>query len=218
MFVLSKHALRGLIMVLVFIVFNCKDLGTPPPPAGLRSATPGVSVIKGSVAAVSLSGGTTPYSIIKQPDPFIATAVLNSSSIEISGVDTGTTSIVVGDSKLPSPDTVEIRIIVVTGQPQNVFFSGQIQPIFNSSCAGCHGTNGGLTLTSGVSYGELYHVPASSSCTSLHRVLPGDVLNSVLYIKVAGTACGDRMPLGGSLSQIEIDLIRDWIDQGALNN
>ena len=184
-----------------------------------RSSSANVTVVKASTIQVSLSGGTTPYLITKQPSTLIATAILNSSTLVITGVDTGQTPIVVSDSKLPIPDTVEIQIIVVAQPPpQVVSFTGQVQPIFNANCTGCHGTNGGLTLTAGVSYSQLYHVPASSSCTSLHRVFPNDANNSVLYLKVVGSTCGSRMPQGGSLSITEINLIRDWINQGALNN
>jgi hypothetical protein len=219
MSVLPRYILCGIVIALVLIVFNCKDLGTVAPLTGFRSSSANVTVVKAFTVPVSLSGGTTPYSITRQPSALIATAILNSSTLVITGVDTGQTSIVVSDSKSPIPDTVEIQIIVVTQPPtQSVSFAGQIQPIFNANCTGCHGTNGGLTLTAGVSYSQLYHVPASSSCTSLHRVFPNDANNSVLYLKVVGSTCGSRMPQGGSLSQTEINLIRDWINQGASNN
>jgi hypothetical protein len=52
---------------------------------------------------------------------------------------------------------------------------------------------------------------------SLKRVDPGDPDNSYLVQKVEGTAAvGGRMPLGGSrIPQEEIDLIRQWISEGA---
>lgn len=47
-------------------------------------------------------------------------------------------------------------------------------------------------------------------------VTVGDANASMLYQKVAGTACGTRMPRGGApLAQADIDLIRDWIAGGA---
>jgi len=37
--------------------------------------------------------------------------------------------------------------------------------------------------------------------------------------RLEGSTCGNRMPLGGSqLPAASIQLIRDWISQGALNN
>ncbi len=219
MSLLRKYISWAAISALIVTLFNCKDLGTVAPPTGFISSSTNVTVIKASTFQVQLSDGTAPYKITRQPSSLIATAVLNSSILIITGVDTGQTYIVVSDSKSPTPNTVEIQIIVVTQPPtQSVSFAGQIQPIFNANCISCHGTNGGLTLTASVSYSQLYHVTASSSCTSLHRVFPIDADNSVLYKKVSGTTCGSRMPLGGSLLQTEINLIRDWINQGANDN
>ncbi len=99
-----------------------------------------------------------------------------------------------------------------------VSFSKSLQPIFNNNCISCHGIEAGLTLSQGVSFGMLLYVPAQSSCVGLYRVLPGNADSSVLYRKVSGTSCGARMPQGGILSGQEIGLVRDWINQGALNN
>jgi hypothetical protein len=107
-----------------------------------------------------------------------------------------------------------------------VSFSQQIQPIFNNSgCVGCHGGSGGLFLIQGQSYSNLVNVNAQAGCTTKKRVLPGNPDESVLYIRVSSntpdTQCGpnSRMPQGSPrLPQASIDLIRDWILQGAQNN
>jgi hypothetical protein len=93
----------------------------------------------------------------------------------------------------------------------------EIQAIFDSRCVGCHGSSGGLTLTSSVSYNNLVNVP-SNQMPSLDRVEPGDPDNSYLVWKIEGRTgiTGSRMPLGGPfLSQETIDLIRSWISAGA---
>lgn len=107
-----------------------------------------------------------------------------------------------------------------------VSFSKDIQPIFNSNgCVSCHGGSGGLFLTQGQSYINLVNVNAQAACTTQKRVLPGNPDNSVLYIRTssnsADTQCGQnsRMPQGSPrLPQATIDLIKDWITQGAKNN
>jgi hypothetical protein len=107
-----------------------------------------------------------------------------------------------------------------------VSFSQQIQPIFNNNgCVGCHGGSGGLTLAPGQSYNNLVKVNAQAGCTTKKRVLPGNPDESVLYIRISATTtsteCGpnSRMPQGGPrLPQATIDLVRDWIAQGANNN
>ena len=84
-----------------------------------------------------------------------------------------------------------------------------IQSIFNQSCIGCHdGSNpeGGLNL---LSYEDLM---------SNNVIVPGDHEASELYDRITRpeSSNGD-MPPAGSLDQDEIDLIADWIDEGALN-
>ena len=66
------------------------------------------------------------------------------------------------------------------------------------------------------SYADLVNVD-SNEVPSLKRVEPGDPDNSYLVQKVEGTAAvGGRMPLGGDrLPDAEIDLIRQWISEGA---
>jgi hypothetical protein len=204
--------------IVVIAVYSCADLGSGPSSMTALSASEiNVSVSKGTSTQVTLSGGTQPYNIKKQANSAIASVSLNSSTLTIAGVDTGSTSIVIADSKTPVADSLIIQISTV-GAISAVSFSGQIQPIFNSQCTGCHGGSGGLTLNNGISYSNLVNVGAQSSCTSLKRVLPNDANNSVLYKKVSGTTCGSRMPQGASLNANEIALIKDWIDQGAGNN
>lgn len=93
-----------------------------------------------------------------------------------------------------------------------VDYPSQIQPIFNANCTNCHGGNSGLTLTSfealmgstGFQYGS-------------NIVVPGDPDASGLVDKIEPSPqFGNQMPPpSGGLSQGEIDLIRQWITEGA---
>ncbi len=97
----------------------------------------------------------------------------------------------------------------------NVSFD-QVQAIFNQHCISCHPSSGNLDLRQGQSYNNLVNVPASGYQGI--RVVPGHSDQSVLYGKINGSGqYGSNMPLGGSLSQQQIDLIKDWIDQGVRN-
>jgi hypothetical protein len=94
-----------------------------------------------------------------------------------------------------------------------------VADIFNSSCggSGCHideRTNGvrldsytNVTESEGTQYGELV-------------VQPDDADGSPLVDKIEPSPeHGERMPVGGPyLSDDEISLIREWIDEGAQNN
>lgn len=98
-----------------------------------------------------------------------------------------------------------------------VDFQSQIQPIFDNTCAGCHGANGpaGLDLRAGESYDNLVGVISNTNQNRL-RVEPGNPDSSALFLAVSCDSPGGpgfRMP-GTDLQQRA--LIRDWIAQGAL--
>lgn len=94
--------------------------------------------------------------------------------------------------------------------------------IFNASCIehhGDHATEAGLDLTSGNAYSNLVNVPSVQ--TALNRVTPGDAENSYLIHKLDGRSgiVGDRMPTNGPfLTTAQIDVIEQWINDGARNN
>jgi len=107
--------------------------------------------------------------------------------------------------------------IIPDVQVNQVSFVNNIQPIFDAYCTSCHPSSGNLDLTSANSYNQLVNVNASNY--SGKRVIPNDADNSVLYKKIDGSGTyGSNMPLGGNLSQNQIDLIKQWINEGAKNN
>jgi hypothetical protein len=93
--------------------------------------------------------------------------------------------------------------------------------VFSVNCAvpGCHGGAGaqqGLRLDPGFSAGHLIGV-ASPQDATLVRVIPGNPGGSFLIHKLEGIqSVGFRMPSGGPyLPQSTIDVIRQWIQDGA---
>jgi len=101
------------------------------------------------------------------------------------------------------------------------------QDVFSPRCSGCHSGPTSSTLPSGMSltsaansYAALVNV-ASLEQGGLDRVEPGDPDASYLIRKLEGGPgiSGSRMPQGGPyLSQATIDMIRQWIADGAPNN
>ena len=90
---------------------------------------------------------------------------------------------------------------------QQVSFSTDIQPIFNSRCISCHGGTEGLYLDSyaGVMNGSM----------SWPVVIPGDPINSRLIQLVSS----EYMPYGGPpLSQDEVQSLVNWVAAGAPND
>jgi hypothetical protein len=136
-----------------------------------------------------------------------------------SGTDAGTTT---DSSSSPPADTG-------TGTSAATFtevYSQIIGPI----CSGCHGdgtgaSSGKLVMdTQADAYTALVGVAAAGAgCASSGetRVVAGDSASSLIWQKVSMTKppCGSQMPLGGTpLSSAEVQLIADWIDDGAQNN
>ena len=96
--------------------------------------------------------------------------------------------------------------------------------IFVPNCAttGCHlgaGAPQGLRLDDANSHGMLVGVPSSESGSKL-RVAPGDADKSYLIQKLEGTASvGAQMPLNAPpIEQASIDVIRQWITDGAIDD
>ena len=108
---------------------------------------------------------------------------------------------------------------VGTGLGLQANFASIQDKLFTPICTACHlGANApqGLRLDAANSYALLVGV-ASAEVPSLKRVQPGDPANSYLIQKLSGTASvGARMPLNGTpLVQADIDMIRQWITDGA---
>lgn len=118
--------------------------------------------------------------------------------------------------------------VVVTVQNAQPVTLTQIQnQVFDPICSGCHGGPTGNNLPSGMnlstaasSHAALVNV-ASIQQPALDRVEPGDPDNSYLIRKLEGgpNISASRMPQGGPfLNQATIDMIRQWISEGAPNN
>ena len=94
-----------------------------------------------------------------------------------------------------------------------VDYQSDIQPIFNNNCIFCHQNGGSATLNlatySGVMTGG-WSGPA---------IIAGDHQNSLLYQRIIqATGTNGSMPPNDPLSQSQIDLIAQWIDEGAGNS
>ena len=106
----------------------------------------------------------------------------------------------------------------------NPVFSEIQTQVFDIDCAtsGCHqgaGAPQGLRLDAANSYALLVDVDSTQDPT-FKRVAPGDPDNSYLIRKLEGTASvGAQMPAGAPpLPQAEIDIMRQWIIDGALDD
>lgn len=91
--------------------------------------------------------------------------------------------------------------------------------IFEADCVSCHpaggtGSGPGLDLEGDLCT-TIVGAP-SQAYTDATLVVAGDSAGSVVWNKMANTGeYGGVMPLGGELSQEEIDIVAGWIDDGA---
>lgn len=117
-----------------------------------------------------------------------------------------------------------INVTVENAQPVSL---ADIQDqVFGPTCSGCHSGPSGGALPAGMdlsstadSFANL--VGVSSVQVSLNRVEPGDPDNSYLIRKLEGgpNISGSRMPQDRpALDQATINMIRQWISEGAQNN
>jgi hypothetical protein len=111
-----------------------------------------------------------------------------------------------GDGGGPSPDATFTRV------------QGEV---FSVSCAlsGCHAggaPTGGMNLSAGASYGNIVMVP-STERSDLNRIEPGNPDRSYLVKKIRGDAdiVGSQMPLVGSITPTQRQLVIDWVRRGA---
>ena len=98
--------------------------------------------------------------------------------------------------------------------PREVDFARDIRPIFNKNCVACHG---GVKQTAKISL--IYRdIVVATNAADEKPIHPGDAEHSEIIRRISTTNLDDRMPPqehGAALSEKEIKLMRDWIQQGA---
>jgi Protein of unknown function (DUF1553)/Protein of unknown function (DUF1549)/Planctomycete cytochrome C/Concanavalin A-like lectin/glucanases superfamily len=96
------------------------------------------------------------------------------------------------------------------GKPAPVVFAAQIRPILASRCYPCHGPD---VQQHGLRMDSLQALLTGGINGKV--VIPGDSQNSHIIRRLLGVE-QPQMPYGGPpLSAEQVDLIRNWIDQGA---
>src|SRR5829696_1815506 len=95
-------------------------------------------------------------------------------------------------------------------QPSSIDFARDVQPIFREHCYSCHGPSqqfGGFRLD---------RRSDAMRGGSQADIGPGNADGSRLYHRVAGAGLGPQMPPAGPLPSDQIDIIRQWLDEGAV--
>lgn len=98
---------------------------------------------------------------------------------------------------------------------QEVQFNRDIRPILANNCFACHGMDAGhrkADLRLDTAEG------ATSDESGVAAIVPGDLENSELWVRITAEDASERMPPADShktLADSEIQLLRRWIEQGA---
>ncbi len=95
---------------------------------------------------------------------------------------------------------------------EEVDFSTEIKPLLNKHCITCHGgvkKNGKFSVL-------FRHEAMDTTESGKPAIIPGDADHSELIHRITSNDPEERMPSEGEpLSKEEIQLLKDWIDQGA---
>ena len=117
------------------------------------------------------------------------------------------------DTAAPTEPAVATDPAIATQPPVSgptVSFANDVLPILQSRCVNCHGGNEieeGLLLRS--------HPEVMAGSDNGPVVIPGDAANSLLVELVATMEMPKRGP---KLTPPQIQIITDWVNQGALDN
>jgi mono/diheme cytochrome c family protein len=130
----------------------------------------------------------------------------------VPATDTPTIAPAATDTSAPTvePTTESAPTTEPAAGGATVSFAADILPIFESRCVNCHGgnrTEAELSLRT--------HANAMTGSEGGAVIIPGDADNSVLVEMVVTQEMPKRGP---KLTPPQVQLIIDWINQGALDN
>jgi len=236
------------ILSIAFIVsalmwLACKDLGDQPKLSNaVLVSVSDVTVVEGQTARVVLSLNKPSDSAVTfDYATGSGTATASSDYTAASGSDTiapgmtkDTVTVATIDNALPEPTETfnltlssvgfaefadSVAVVTITdndGGATTISFATDVKPILNANCVSCHG---GASTQSGFSAAAYNSVMTSGARAP--NVVAGNSAGSRLYISTTTSSSRDidRMPQGGPyLTTQQQNLIKTWIDQGALDN
>ncbi len=109
-----------------------------------------------------------------------------------------------------SPEMTESPAPAPAAESATISFANDVYPILKSRCLNCHG---GDSTREGLSVKTYAELMAGSDNGPV--VIPGDAANSLLVKLIANQKMPKR---GAKLTPLQVQLITDWVNQGALEN
>ncbi|HAX69689.1 MAG TPA: hypothetical protein DCY14_08790 [Anaerolineae bacterium] len=151
----------------------------------------------GSSAPQTQPEAATPTQAVSQPTA--VPAATNTTAPVVEATEAAEAADDAAETEAPAENT-----------PAGVSFANDVMPIFENSCVECHGvrsTKEGLDM---LTYENLMAGSRNGSV-----LVPGNASESLLVQLVVQGEMPNRGPL---LSAEQIQIISDWVNQGALNN
>jgi len=215
----------------------------PPPGGGTSSSLPFTVVAPNPVPTVSgltpcgaVAGGGTFTLTIAGTGFFSGSNVtFNGTPVTVSSSSSTSLAVIISSSLVATAPSDDAVPVVVTnpapgGGSATAYYglahatstlSANVQPIFTASCAnagGCHSGNQAPLLTSGNSYNSIVGKPCTECPPRLYVQACGPRADqSYVVAKLTATSIcsGTRMPKAQPLTAAQIQLLRDWVAQGA---
>lgn len=190
--------------------------------AAVNLNTTGVNTASGAELLASFTGSSSSIATLVADNSTAGHWLNESVSVTATDITNFTSSRWYVNVYTPAHSSGEIRGQFAPNAPTLATLQTNI---FTPICSGCH-TGVGSSLpgvqnftTAAATFAAAVNV-ASLEQPTLVRIRPFDPDNSYLVRKVEGdaTITGSRMPLGGQLTQAQIDQIRAWAAAGAQNN
>jgi ankyrin repeat protein len=111
--------------------------------------------------------------------------------------------------KLTMPAFIPLAVLLSGTAPAAVDYARDIQPLFERHCYECHGPK---KQKNGF---RLDRKSRAFRGMMRHNIIPGSSSTSRVYRRVVDGQSGLQMPPEDALSTEQIELIRQWIDEGA---
>lgn len=237
-----KRASLFLLCSVSLVWAGCKDFGAQPTlPTAVQVTVSDVTIVEGETALLVISlSKTSDLAVVFDfgTRSGMATSGLDYDSVSGSdtiqpGITKDTIAITTVDDSTPEgsetltfqlsalssgefADSVATVTIIDNDSVALIRFGTDIKPLLDSYCLACHG---GASPQSGFSV-QTYNTVITSGLRA-PNVIASNSGGSRLYIATTTSPSRDidRMPQGGPyLTSDQQNLIKTWIDQGALNN
>ncbi len=180
----------GLILIMSIILNSCDDAGDETDPC-LNGPVLNVDNITGSIEGMENGEITVSTTGGNGPFQYSIDGAIFQNSGTFSGLESNDYTVTVKDAN----DCINTAMATVE-EMAIVFYANQIRPIIDANCqiSNCHGSN--ANIPSWATYDD---VKAKAS-------------------NIKSRTSNKTMPPNGGLSDADIKLIADWVDQGAPDN